>query len=299
VTVWLKGTLPGALAFESESNLYWVSGAGNRFVLVDASQTSDAQRWINAGPDWARSMVSEGDAWRSPEGNLADGLVLLLPAQTGADLRMVLFNVDGSRPEACGNALRCLARVAFDEGLVPKVRFMVETDAGERRANALEENHFESIVSMGAPRLVHGRLSLEVCGRQITGLSVSMGNPHFVIESNTVSDAEVAKLGAALSTHPQFQEGTNVEFVFGVPDAPRVRVWERGVGETEACGSGACAVAHALYGTALIRRELTLTLTGGSLVVGRDTHGIWLRGGAHWESLQLGTPKAAGLRLDR
>ncbi|MBL4769828.1 MAG: diaminopimelate epimerase [Planctomycetes bacterium] len=299
MTVLVKGSLPKALALDAGSNVYWVNGAGNRFVLVDASQTNDVQLWIDSGPDWARSLVLEAGAWRSKEGGQADGLVFILPAQTSADLRMVLFNVDGSRPEACGNALRCLARVAFDLGLVARTCFVVETDAGERRANALEKNHAESIVSMGAPRLIHGRLSLEVCGRMVTGLSISMGNPHFVVDSNTVSDSEVAHLGAALSIHPQFQDGTNVEFVFGIPDAPRVRVWERGVGETEACGSGACAVAHALYGTALIRRELTLSLTGGSLVVGRDTHGIWLRGGARWESLQLGTPHTTEPRLDR
>ncbi|MDF1838359.1 MAG: diaminopimelate epimerase [Planctomycetota bacterium] len=286
MTVWLSGQRPKGLDGGTES-LFWVDGTGNRFVLVDALDSDRADHWEAAGSDWARGFVGGGGHWVNEAGQIPDGLVLLLPPKGRGQVRMALFNVDGSRPEACGNALRCLTRVVFDGGRVDKPQFVVETDAGDRPVDAFNGGARQSRVSMGAPRLIAGALNLEVCGRSVRGVSISMGNPHFVIEPNTVKDSEVEELGAALSVHPSFPDGTNVEFVFGRVDQPRVRVWERGVGETEACGSGACAVAHMLFGTALIRQELTLGLPGGELVVGRDTHGLWLQGAARWDSLEL------------
>ncbi|MFT5197902.1 MAG: diaminopimelate epimerase [Planctomycetota bacterium] len=287
MTVCLKGQWPEGLGNGTETKLYWVNGAGNRFVLVDALSAACAGSWLQAGADWARTFAQYSIDWRNAEGHQPDGLVLLLPPEGQGHVRMVIFNVDGSRPEACGNALRCLTRVAFDEGLVSNPQFLVETDAGDRLVDALTHGASQSLVSMGEPKLIDGALSLEVCGRTVRGISISMGNPHFVVEANTVSELEVQVLGPVLCAHPQFPNGTNVEFVFGDLDQPRVRVWERGVGETEACGSGACAVAHALFGTTLIRKPLTLKLSGGELLVGRDTHGLWLQGGAQWDSLRL------------
>jgi diaminopimelate epimerase len=200
---------------------------------------------------------------------------------------MVIFNVDGSRPEACGNALRCLTRVAFDTQRITIPRFVVETDAGDRAVDALEWGASRTRVSMGPPRLIDGRMEVEVLGRTVRGVSISMGNPHFVVDPNSVDESNFAAIGAALCTHPIFPNQTNVEFVFGDVEQPRVRVWERGVGETEACGSGACAVGHALFGTALIRQPLAIDLPGGELIVGRDTFGIWLEGAARWELLEL------------
>lgn len=246
---------------------------------------SDVEACLRLGPIWARALVHAPGAWANGRGQAPDGLVLLLPAQFGGQARMVLFNLDGSRPEACGNALRCLTRVAFDEGLVTGSRFVVETDAGERRVDALRLEAKESRVGMGAPSLIDGALELQIGGRTVQGTSISVGNPHFVLKANSILDSEVVELGTHLCIHPQFPNGTNVEFVFGEPNRPRVRVWERGVGETEACGSGACATATALWGTALLRRELTLDLPGGPLLVGRNTHGLWLQGGAEWEVL--------------
>ncbi len=240
---------------------------------------------LQFGESWARSLNDPSGVWLDSKNRQADGLVLMLPAQAGGQIRMVLFNLDGSRPEACGNALRCLTRVAFDVGVVSSSQFIVETDAGDRRVDALGLEAEQSRVGMGAARLIDGVIELQVAGRAVKGSSISMGNPHFVLEPNTVLDSEVAALGAELCGHAQFPNGTNVEFVFGEPDKPRVRVWERGVGETEACGSGACAAAHALWGTALIRRQLRLELPGGPLLVGRNTHGLWLQGGAVWETL--------------
>lgn len=286
MTVWLSGKRPSGLTDGPES-IYWVDGTGNRFVLVDALDSDRPDDWEVAGSSWTRTFVDPDGGWCNAEGQYPDGLVLLLPAKGSGQVRMVLFNVDGSRPEACGNALRCLTRVAFDEGRVASPQFVVETDAGDRRVDAFGGGSRQTRVSMGAPRLIDGVVDLEVCGRSVRGVSISMGNPHFVVDPNSVKDSEIEELGPVLSKHPHFPNGTNVEFVFGRIDQPRVRVWERGVGETEACGSGACAVAHMLFGTALIRQELTLALAGGELVVGRDTHGLWLQGAARWDSLQL------------
>ncbi len=277
--------MPGGFGVTRRSGVYCVNGVGNRFVLVDCMGVSDVEACLRLGPIWARTLVHAPDVWADSRGQAPDGLVLLLPAQSGGQARMVLFNLDGSRPEACGNALRCLTRVACDMGLIPGPQFVVETDAGERRVDALRFEAKESRVGMGAPRLIDGALKLHVGDRSVQGTSISVGNPHFVLRANSIADSEVARLGAQLCTHSQFPNGTNVEFVFGEPDRPRVRVWERGVGETEACGSGACATATALWGTALLRRELTLDLPGGPLVVGRNTHGLWLQGGAEWEIL--------------
>ncbi|MCA9001793.1 MAG: diaminopimelate epimerase [Planctomycetes bacterium] len=262
---------------------YRVDGTGNRFALIDALDGGSADAFIHAGPEWARGLTASDSPWRSAEGRPMDGLILLLPPQGEGDLRMVIFNADGSRPEACGNALRCLVRVAFDMGRVGRPRFVVETDAGSRAVDALEAQGPATRVSMGPPRLIRGRVEIEVNGRTVSGVSISMGNPHFVVDLNSVTDGDVSAIGAAISIHPEFPQGTNVEFLFGDVVRPRVRVWERGVGETEACGSGACAVAHSLYGSSLIHKPLRLDLPGGELLVGRDTHGLWLEGFATWE----------------
>lgn len=215
----------------------------------------------------------------------ADGLIMLCPAAR-ADLRMEMYNADGSRADMCGNGIRCLARLAYESGIARRNPMTVETDSGVRTIwLRLEGGRVAgATVDMGAPVLegreiptmAQGRVidyPLEVAGRQKTITAVSMGNPHcvlFVADDQVfgLSDAEFARLGRQFERHPFFPRGVNTEFILPLsPSRLRMRVWERGSGETMACGTGACAslVAAALTGRA--GRRAALELRGGQLEI--------------------------------
>ena len=183
---------------------------------------------------------------------------------------MELYNADGSRPETCGNGLRCVAKLAVDRGHVRGPRFVIEADAGPCKAEVeLERGKVtRARIGMGLPRILEREARLELPGRApVLATLVDMGNPHCVLFVEDERTAPVATLGPLLERHARFPKGTNVEFLALRSEGAFLRVWERGVGETAACGSGACAAASAaeLHGRA--RLPLALELPGGRLEV--------------------------------
>lgn len=211
----------------------------------------------------------------------ADGLVLILPSDV-ADVQMRIFNADGTEPEQCGNAVRCVGKYAYDYGLVTSDTITVETRAGLQRLRLfLAEGRVASVeVDMGAPILQGLAVPTTVDAEPvrehpvaITGASysitaVSMGNPHAVIFVDDLEQVPLHQHGPELETHALFPRKTNVEFV-EVHSRTEVtmHVWERGVGETLACGSGACAVGVAGVLTGRTDRRVLVHLKGGDLQI--------------------------------
>jgi len=262
-------------------------GCANDYVVVDAigQQVADPAALARRVSDRRRGVG-------------ADGLVLALPGER-ADLRMRMFNPDGSEAEMCGNGLRCLARFAARRGLVPDpLQMRVETGAGVR-AVALEALDGPVTIDMGVPQLEGAQAgatgrncqeALAVDAQEVLFTAVSLGNPHAVIFVPDVEAAPVALLGARLQCCSRFPERTNVEFVQVLSTTEvRQRTWERGAGETPACGSGACAAVAACAVAGRTGPEVTVHLRGGDLDVRWAPGGnIFLRGPAvevfrgHW-----------------
>lgn len=230
----------------------------------------------------------------------ADGVIRILrDAETeaaGAVLRMDYYNADGGPAEMCGNGIRCLAVLAHREGLLDLGDHAVLTGAGVRTVR-LRAGDLVT-VDMGKPSVERSdvpmsgegsavRVGLETTeGTTVQGTGVSMGNPHFVLFmgdlGRELSDDLVRGLGPELEHHPAFPERANVEFVNVEPDGSlRTRVWERGVGETRACGTGACAVAVAASSLERTGREVDVRLPGGMLhVLWGDDDRVWMTGPA-------------------
>ncbi len=211
----------------------------------------------------------------------SDGLVLILPSDT-CDFRMRMFNNDGSEAEMCGNASRCVAKYVYDNGLTVKDEITLETLAGVKilKMEILEGKVRRVTVNMGAPILEPEEIpvdmegasvisrEIQVAGEAIPVTCVSMGNPHAIVFVEDAAHYPVEVKGPLLENHPLFPRRINAEFAEILSrDRIRMRVWERGSGETLACGTGACAtlVAAALNG--LTERQATLELLGGELEI--------------------------------
>jgi diaminopimelate epimerase len=209
----------------------------------------------------------------------ADGLILILPSSR-ADFRMRMFNADGSEAQMCGNGIRCLAKSVYDRGMTQKTTIQVETLAGVLELQLFPSHGVvEKVrVKMGEPRLERAQIPMRgpagrvlrepllVDGTTFEVTAVSMGNPHCVVFVDDPQTFDVASWGPRFEHHPAFPEGVNTEFVH-VLDARTfsMRVWERGSGETLACGTGASAVAVACHLTGRTGRRVTGHLRGGSL----------------------------------
>ncbi len=245
-------------------------GAGNDYVYVNGFE--------EVVEDPARLAVEVSNR---NFGVGSDGLILILPSQV-ADLRMRMFNADGSEAEMCGNGVRCVAKYAYDHGLVAEREITVETGAGiltlQLFPNAL--NRVEKVrVNMGRPRLTRGEIPVTgPPGEQLVGVElkaldrtfhitcVSMGNPHCVIFVDSVEEFPVEKYGPVIERHPWFPNRINVEFVELLSRTEvRQRTWERGAGETLACGTGASAVTVAGVLSGLTERRILNHLRGGDL----------------------------------
>lgn len=207
----------------------------------------------------------------------ADGLILALPSEI-ADARMRVINADGGEPEMCGNGIRCLGKYLWDNGLVRKNPMTVETLAGVLTlALEMDEGGMARAVTvdMGAPRLEPARIpvnapvnTVEIVldGVKTRFFCVSMGNPHAVTYDLWPDDDAFRRFGPMLERHPLFPNRANVEFCRLNPDGGvDVRVWERGDGETLACGTGACAVTVAGASQGYCPRETDIHLPGGTL----------------------------------
>lgn len=206
----------------------------------------------------------------------ADGMIFILPSDR-ADFMMRIFNADGSEAEMCGNGIRCVGKYVYDKGHTDKTRLTVETPAGIKtlllhtaggkvQTVTVDMGH----VTVGAPQTV------TATGSTVWLTPVNMGNPHAVVFVDDAEKAPLATLGAALSVHPAFPDGVNVEFV-SVTDSThlRMRVWERGSGVTLACGTGACAAVAAAIATGFCAKNtaVTMMLDGGALTVQVDGNG--------------------------
>ena len=214
----------------------------------------------------------------------SDGLVLILPCEE-ADFRMRMFNADGSEAEMCGNASRCVGKYIHDRGLSDREEIRLMTGAGLKILKlTVKDGKTESVrVDMGEPVLEAAKIPVNVRGNPVIGVPVeamgqtfrmtcvSMGNPHAVIFVDDADRFDVHGVGAAIEVNPLFPRKTNVEFVT-VRDRThlRMRVWERGSGETLACGTGACAALVASVLNGFCEQKAVLELNGGPLTVEWD-----------------------------
>ena len=211
----------------------------------------------------------------------SDGLVLILPSET-CDFRMRMFNSDGSESEMCGNATRCIGKFVYDKGLTDKTELTLETLAGVKHLTLnIENGKVNSVrVDMGEPILtpklipinldetsvINYPIALE--SRKVNITAVSMGNPHAVIFMDSLEELDIQKSGPKVEHHPLFPRRTNTEFAQVIsPTHIKMRVWERGAGETLACGTGACATAVAAVLNGKTERKVTLELLGGNLEI--------------------------------
>ncbi len=248
-----------------------ISAAGNRFLLLDGI----LGRLPSDPAGFAREACSERCA-EGPGAFAPDG-ILLLDRDPGGELRMVVHNADGTRPAACGNGLRCLAWYALQEGHAQGPAFTVITDAGTRGVRARRDDGGALVVEVGLGRATRlGEHLLELPGESSTervqAVAVGLGNPHLVLWRETLEDRELGRWGASLERDARFGGGTNVEFAVVAEGGLHARVWERGVGETAACGTGAGAVAVAAAWRGTADFPITVTLPGGQLTVDRWPH---------------------------
>ena len=225
----------------------------------------------------------------------SDGLVLIGPSHR-ADFRMRIFNADGSEAEMCGNAARCVGKYVFEKGLTTRRCLTLETQAGIRSLHLEMEGPIVARVrvDMGKPRLTPSDLpmlvdgssfinrEIPVGGKMYRATAVSMGNPHLVVPFFGIDSLNLSLIGPQFERHPFFPRGVNTEFV-EVRDRSRIRmrVWERGSGETLACGTGACAALVACALNGLTDYRATVELPGGELCVEWDGLGeVIMTGGA-------------------
>lgn len=265
---------PGQKETHMELNFTKMEGLGNDFVMLDDRDGVIVQAM--AYPVLAKKLCSRRF------GIGGDGIILITNSKT-ADVGFRIFNPDGSEPEMCGNGMRCFAKLVFEQGLVTKQRFTVETLAGTIIPEILlsDTRQVEAVcVDMGEPILEPDRIpfksdrqravneQVRVNGKAISITAVSMGNPHAVVFVDDVETVDLENLGRAIETHERFPAKTNVEFVRVLNDQELVmRVWERGAGETLACGTGASAVLVAASLNGLTRETALVHLAGGDLSI--------------------------------
>ena len=212
-----------------------------------------------------------------------DGLICLCPSRR-ADFRMRMFNADGSEGEMCGNGLRCLAKFAYDRGLWRGEALSIETNTGVKEIHLQIEGGTVTgaTVDIGPPVFAE-TCTIFAFDKEYYFTCVSMGNPHAVALCAAPEEVDLVRIGPLVERHPYFPGRTNVEFAaVETPGRIRVRVWERGSGETLACGTGACAAVAALADRGLCRPEAEVVLPGGSLRVRWDRAGgsLYLTGPA-------------------
>jgi diaminopimelate epimerase len=246
-------------------------GTGNDFVMIE-----DVKDRLALTPELVVALCDRH------LGVGADGVIRVAPSER-ADLFMDYWNADGAVAEMCGNGVRCLAKYAYDRGLTDRTELDVDTRAGVKRlALEVSDGRVERVrVDMGPPRFERGAIPMrgpaderflgepfDVEGTTYRASAVSMGNPHLVLLGDgDPAEVDVRRIGPALEHHEDFPERTNVEFIRVVDDGVQVRVWERGSGETMACGTGACASLVAAHLVAGVPRRAPVRFPGGELEV--------------------------------
>jgi len=242
-------------------------GLGNDFVVIDAVTQN-----VRMTGSMARRLAD-----RKTGIGCDQVLVVEPPSDPQIDFNYRIFNCDGAEVEQCGNGARCLARFVHDRQLTGKTSIKVKTCNRVLSLNLIGKNQVE--VDMGIPDLNPAALPFDACEKamlydiEVAGnnekiFAVSMGNPHAVLTVDDIASAPVAQLGAALESHPRFANRVNVGFMQIVDRSEiKLRVFERGVGETEACGTGACAAAVAAIQQQLVDDSVTVKLTRGFLKI--------------------------------
>lgn len=248
-------------------------GLGNDYVYVNCFEEK-----IDNPPAVAR-FVSDRHF-----GIGSDGLIMINPSKT-ADFEMEMYNADGSRGEMCGNGIRCVAKYVYDYGLTDKTQISVETLGGIKYLDLTVEDGKVSLVKvdMGKPELEADLIPIisereqvidepiEVDGKEYHMTGVSMGNPHAVIYVDDVKGLDLEKIGPKFENHERFPKRINTEFVHCIDrQTVEMRVWERGSGETLACGTGACAIAVSSILNNLTDTQVTVKLLGGDLQIEWD-----------------------------
>ncbi|NMC21295.1 MAG: diaminopimelate epimerase [Thermogutta sp.] len=250
-----------------------MQGAGNDYIYVDCFRETLPQPAAELAPRIADRHFGVG----------GDGLILITPSEV-ADARMRMFNADGSEAEMCGNGVRCVAKYVYESGISRNNPLRIETGRGVLALDlTLDKDRVQKVrVNMGEPILNPRDIPttlgegldrvteypLEVEGFTLPVTCVSMGNPHCVVFTEELTDSLVHGLGCKIERHPAFPRRVNVEFVrVESSDAVQARVWERGSGETLACGTGACAACVAGVLTGRTDRRIAVRLPGGILEI--------------------------------
>jgi diaminopimelate epimerase len=242
-------------------------GLGNDFVVIDG-----VRQQVSLTPEQVRYLADRR------HGVGCDQILLVeKPHSADVDFRYRIFNADGGEVEQCGNGARCFARFVFEEGLTDKHVIPVETASGRMELVLLDDGQVR--VNMGVPRLLPAeipfdapapaqRYVLNVSSESVEIGAVSMGNPHAVLMVTDVATAPVATLGPRIESHPRFPKHVNVGFMQIITrNHIRLRVFERGAGETLACGSGACAAAAVGQIQEVLGSEVRVSLPGGDLMI--------------------------------
>ena len=239
-------------------NFVKMQATGNDFVIVEGG------RWGRLAPRICDRRYGVG----------ADGIIVLHPSKK-ADIRARFINPDGSEAEACGNGLRCVAKYVYERG-IKKKPILIETKSGIKRAFPYVRGGKVRMVrvNMGKGEVI-GDVEIDV-GMKLKLTKVSVGNPHAVLLHDP-DNFPLHKIGPKVENHPIFPERTNFEVAKVEGDGIKMRVWERGAGETLSCGTGACAVALAFFEKGLIGKEAKITLPGGELKILIEDE-IWLEG---------------------
>jgi diaminopimelate epimerase len=244
-----------------------MQGAGNDYIYVDCFHSKPPSDPVALARKISDRHFGVG----------GDGLILVCPSEK-ADARMRMFNADGSEAEMCGNGVRCVAKFVYDHGIAKKPTLAIETGRGvlKLELDVAGDKVRQVRVDMGEPILEAAKIPTTLAGNPPTNVllapfnlrvtCVSMGNPHCITFVDEITDALVLGTGPKVEIAPEFPRRINVEFVkVNRPNDITMRVWERGSGETQACGTGACAVAVAGVLTGRTERSITAHLPGGDL----------------------------------
>jgi len=259
-------------------------GLGNDYVYVNGFTEQVAE------PSKLSRVISNRHT-----GIGSDGLILIHPSEK-ADVRMEMYNADGSRGEMCGNGIRCVAKYAVEHGLTKGPKLRIETDAGIKLANCeIVDGKVHSVrIDMGVPEVSARAIPttiatdrvidhpLQIGGVEYNVTCVSMGNPHAVVFTKDLHKIDLVELGPKFEYAPEFPQRINTHFVrLDSPTYVTMRTWERGSGATRACGTGACAVCVAGVLTKRTERAITVSLPGGELRIewGKDDH-VYMTGEA-------------------
>ncbi len=258
-----------------------MEGAGNDYIYIEADR---------ADADWSSLAAKLSDRHF---GIGADGVILIAPSKVAA-ARMVMFNADGSEGAMCGNGVRCIAHYLHLTGRGREVT-TIETTSGVVKVRRLGGGEDRYEVAMGPPRFLPEdvpvlaqvsdggfvRVSLQLTDQRLAAVALSMGNPHAVTFWPEVDPLDLSRLGPAIEHHRLFPEGANVSFAKVLNRTEiALRVWERGTGETLACGSGSCATAVSAALSGLTERAVTIHARGGDLAVRWETDSVYLSGPA-------------------